>query len=124
MLSRLENFYEQQEIPLRSFMLAMSAFILIQDQAITNELKYGMPCFSYKGKMFCYLWFHKQYKQPYIGFVEGRLFEEPFLLQEKRSRMKIWLLDINEDLPIQQLTQLSQKALSFYKTGLIPVKRK
>ncbi len=124
MLSRLESFYEQQEDSLRSFMLAMSALILSQDQGITNELKYGMPFFSYKGKMFCYLWFHKKHRQPYIGFVEGWRFEAPFLLPEKRSRMKIWLLDMQEDLPIQQLEQLLQKALSFYKNGVIPVKHK
>lgn len=124
MLSQLENFYEQQEDALRSFMLAMRALILSQDAAITNELKYGMPFFNYKGKMFCYLWFHKKYRQPYIGFVEGWRFEAPFLIQEKRSRMKIWLLDMHEDLPIEQVTQLLQKALNFYKSGVIPVKYK
>ncbi|MBL7705081.1 MAG: DUF1801 domain-containing protein [Taibaiella sp.] len=124
MLAPLENFYEQQEDPLRSLMLAMRRLILSQDKEITNELKYGMPFFCYKGKMFCYLWFHKKYRQPYIGFVEGRLFEEPFLVQEKRSRMKIFLLDMHKDLPILPITQLLQKALSFYKNGVIPVKRK
>jgi len=124
MLSELENFYEQQEVPLRSFMLAMSTLILSQDHGITNELKYGMPFFSYKGRMFCYLRFHKKHRQPYIGFVEGGRFEEPFLLPEKRSRMKIWLLDMHEDLPIEQLAQLLQKALNFYKSGVISVKHK
>lgn len=124
MLAPLENFYERQEAPVRSLMLAMSRLILSQDQEITHELKYGMPFFCYKGKMVCYLWLHKKYRQPYMGFVEGRLFEEPFLVQEKRSRMKILLLDTHKDLPIQQITQLLQKALSFYKTGVIPVKKK
>lgn len=124
MLSRLADFYERQEEPVRSCMLAMKTLILAQDPDISNELKYGMPFFSYKGKMFCYLWFHKKYEQVYLGLVEGRRFEEPFLVQEKRSRMKILLLDMNNDLPVQEVTQLLQKALSFYKSGLIPVKRK
>ena len=78
-----------------------------------------MPFFSYKGKMFCYLWYHKKHKQPYIGIVEGHRFNEPFLLQEKRSRMKIMLLDPNEDLPIDSIKSILQKALDLYRSGEI-----
>ena len=38
--------------------------------------------FCYKGKMFCYLWVHKKNKQPYLCIVEGKYFDEPFLIQE------------------------------------------
>ena len=124
MISNLASFYERQDEPVRSCMLAVSALVLAQDEAITTGLKYGMPFFSYKGKMFCYLWFNKKYRKPYIGFVEGHRFEEPCLLQEKRSRMKIFLLDTDQDLPTGQIEPLLQKALSFYKSGMIPIKHK
>ena len=74
-----------------------------------------MPFFCFKGKMFCYLWFHKKLKQPYIGIVEGNRFEECFLLQENRSRMKIMLLDPNKDLPIKTIQNILQRAINFYK---------
>lgn len=60
----------------------MREIIFQQDKDVTNAWKYGMPFFGYKGKMYCYLWFHKKYKQPYIGIVEGKRFDEPFLIQE------------------------------------------
>ena len=80
-----------------------------------------MPFFCYKGKMFCYLWIHKKNKQPYIEIVEGKHFDESFLIQENRSRMKIMLFDVNEDLPLKNIEMTIQKAINLYKTGLIKV---
>ncbi len=65
--------------------------------------------------MFCYLWFHKKHKQPYIGIVEGGLFNEPFLIQEKRSRMKIMLIDQSKDLPVDEIKMVLDRALDFYR---------
>ncbi len=62
---QLDNFYLQQSEPTQGCLLALREIILKQDKNITAELKYGMPFFCYKGKMFCYLWVHKKYKQPY-----------------------------------------------------------
>lgn len=114
-MKELTEFYLKQEEPVKSTFLALRDLILAQDPGITHELKYGMPFFCYKGKMFCYLWTHKKYKQPYIGFVEGKLFDEPFMLQEKRSRMKIFLVDSDADLAVGQIGLLLRKALSFYE---------
>ena len=122
MMKELDNFYLQQDEPIKGTLLALREIILQQDKDITNAWKYGMPFFCYKGKMFCYLWFHKKYKQPYIGIVEGKRFDEPFLIQEDRSRMKIMLFDPNEDLPLQMIENILQKAINFYKTGQIKLK--
>lgn len=111
----VDHFYLQQTEPTKGTMLALREIIMRQDENITHELKYGMPFFCYKGKMFCYLWFHKKHQKPYIGMVEGGLFDEPFMIQEKRSRMKILLLDPNEDLPLEIIENVAQKALQFYK---------
>ena len=121
-MRELDNFYLHQDEPTKGTLLALREIILEQDKDVTNAWKYGMPFFCYKGKMFCYLWFHKKYKQPYIGIVEGNRFDEPFLIQEVRSRMKIMLLDPNEDLPLQTIENILQKAINLYKTGLIKIK--
>ena len=118
-MKELDNFYFQQDEPTKGCLLALREIILRQDSKITNTWKYGMPFFCYDGKMFCYLWFHKIYKQPYLGIVEGMRFEEPFLIQEKRSRMKIMLFDPNEDLPLDKIESLLKKAIDFYRTGEI-----
>jgi hypothetical protein len=121
MTKELDNFYLNQDEPNQSCLLALREIILSQDTNITNTLKYGMPFFSYKGKMFCYLWIQKKTNLPYIGIVEGKHFDEPFLIQENRSRMKIMLIDPLNDLPMAQITFILQKALQLYKTGQIKI---
>lgn len=123
MMKELDNFYLQQDEPIKGTLLALREIILQQDEVVTNAWKYGMPFFCYKGKMFCYLWFHKKHKQPYIGIVEGKQFDEPFLIQEDRSRMKIMLFDPNENLPLQTIENILQKAINLYKTGDIKIKK-
>jgi hypothetical protein len=122
-MNELDNFYFRQDEQTKNCFLSLKEIILRQDEKITNAWKYGMPFFCYEGRMFCYLWFHQTYKQPYIGIVEGMRFDEPFLIREKRSRMKIMLLDPNEDLPIQTIETLLQKAINFYRTGEIETKK-
>jgi len=114
-MKALDNFYFRQDEPIKSTLIALKEIILKQDKEITNEWKYGMPFFCYKGKMFCYLWVHKKYGQPYIGMVEGKHFDQTFLIQEKRSRMKIMLLDPARDLPVRAIKEILQQALDLYR---------
>ncbi|HVI46092.1 MAG TPA: DUF1801 domain-containing protein [Chitinophaga sp.] len=120
-MKALDNFYLRQDEPIKSIFFALQEIILSTDKDITHELKYGMPFFCYKGKMFCYLWTHKKHQQPYIGIVEGKYFEQSFLIQEKRSRMKIMLLDPEKDLPVKRIKSIIQQALKLYKTGVVRI---
>lgn len=114
MLTPLESFYLNQEEPLRGCFMALRDCILKQDEHITAEWKYKLPFFYFKGKMLCYLWIHKKYHQPYIGIVEGNRIAHPDLLQEKRARMKILLIDPERDLPIEKIGQILRAALALY----------
>jgi hypothetical protein len=116
-MSEIDNFYLRQEEPVKSCLLALRDIILSQNIEIVASLKYGMPFFSYKNKMFCYLWIHKKLHQPYIGIVEGKHFDLPELIQEKRSRMKIMLIDPDADLPIHTINMILHQALELYRTG-------
>jgi len=122
-MKALDNFYFRQDEPIKSTLIALKEIILKQDKEITNEWKYGMPFFCYKGKMFCYLWVHKKYGQPYIGMVEGKHFDQTFLIQEKRSRMKIMLLDPARDLPVRAIKEILQQALDLYRKGVVKQKK-
>lgn len=114
MLTPLDEFYLQKEEPLRGCLLALRDFILAFDKHITAEWKYKMPFFYYKGKMFCYLWFHKKYRKPYIGIVRSLHLQHPDLIQEKRAKMKIMLIDPEEDLPIDVLHDILKEARILY----------
>jgi len=121
-MKALDNFYINQEEPLRDCLLALREIILAQDPQVSHQLKYGMPFFSYKNKMFCYLWVHKKYKQPYLGIVEGKRIDHPGLIQEGRSRMKIMLFDPKDDLPLPIIETILQQSLALYKSGVIKTK--
>lgn len=121
-MNALDSFYFKQPSPQQEILLALKTIILSEDPHITNELKYGMPFFCYKGKMFCYLWTNKKTGQPYIGIVEGKHFNQPFLVQEKRSRMKIMALNPEEDLPIEIIRAIIQQAIDLYKQGVVKIK--
>jgi Domain of unknown function (DU1801) len=116
-----DSFYLQQNEPVKGCLLALREIILSQDKDVSSAWKYGMPFFCYKGKMFCYLWIHKKYRQPYIGIVEGKRFDHPALIIEKRSRMKIMLFDPDKDLPIKTIADILQQAINLYKTGEIKI---
>jgi uncharacterized protein YdhG (YjbR/CyaY superfamily) len=118
-MQEIDNFYFKKEEPIRECLLALREIILSQDKEITEAWKYGMPFFCFRGKMFCYLWFHKKHLQPYIGIVEGNRFDHPNLIIEKRSRMKIMLFDPNKDLPIETIKMILKKAINLYKSGEI-----
>ncbi|MBL7718340.1 MAG: DUF1801 domain-containing protein [Flavipsychrobacter sp.] len=118
-----DDFYQKLEEPNKSCFMALRDIIRMQDNDITHELKYGMPFFCYKGKMFCYLWTHKKTGQPYIGIVEGKHFDQPFLIQEKRSRMKVMMLDAEKNLPVKRIRGIIKQALDLYKKGVIKTVR-
>jgi len=122
-MSEKDNFYLKYNEPIRGCLLALKNIILLHDENITTEWKYGMPFFCYKGKMFCYLWVHKKQQKPYIGIVEGNKIEHPELIKEKRSRMKIILFDANNDLPLNTINFILQQAIDLYKTGIIKIKK-
>lgn len=114
-MEKMDHFYLDREEPIKSCLLALREIILRQSPEISATWKYGMPVFCFRGKMFCYLWVHKKLGQPYLGIVEGKHFDQPFLIQEKRSRMKIMLFDPEEDLPLETIESILQQALKLYQ---------
>jgi hypothetical protein len=114
MLSDLDHFYLQQEEPTRSCLLAMKEMILKYNPLITHEWKYKLPFFCYKGKMLCYIWFHKKFKKPYLGFYNGFLIKNGELIAEDRSRIKIFLFDVEIDLPVKKLNAILKEAIYIY----------
>ncbi len=122
-LKSLDNFYANQNEPCKSCLLALCKIILQQDKNITSALKYGMPFFMYKGKIFCYLWIDKKANEPYLGIVEGSLVHHPLLVQGKRARMKIIQFNASKDLHIKTINGILTQALNLYRNGIIKTKK-
>lgn len=119
MIKEIDNYYLNKEEPNKSCLLALRITILKQDSHITEIQKWGMPCFCYKKKMFCYLWTDKKTNEPYILMVEGKHLTHPELEAGNRSRMKIFRVNPNKDLPLKTIENILQKSLDLYKTGII-----
>jgi hypothetical protein len=115
MLRPIDNYFLQKEEPVKSCLQFLREHILSRDNNITEAWKYGMPMYCYKGKMFCYLWVHKKLLLPYIGIVEGKKIDHPDLVQEKRARMKILLLDPSKDIPVRKINAILKEVLALYK---------
>lgn len=113
------TFYFDKPEPQKGCLLAMRDIVLGMDVNISETTKYGMPCFCYKEKMFCYLWMDKKTLEPYFLMVEGKHLSHPNLEAGNRARMKIFRVDPNADLPITDIDTLMNKALDLYRNGTI-----
>lgn len=123
MQQELEQYYLNKEEPVKGCLLALRKLIMQQDANITETRKYGMPCFCYYKKMFCYLWTDKKTGEPYILFVEGNHLEYPELETGSRARMKIFRVNPDKDIPLAVVTRLLQAALNLYRNGIVPFKK-
>ena len=113
--NRIETFYMSLEEPLRGTLLFLREHILASHSQLNETWKYGMPFFCFGKKMFCYFWFDKNDRsRPYIGFAEGYRMEHPLLEQGKRKRMKIMRFEHEGDLPVEELNEILEQALTFY----------
>ncbi|MBX2923559.1 MAG: DUF1801 domain-containing protein [Chitinophagaceae bacterium] len=115
MLRPIDVFFLEKEEPVKSCLLFLREFIPTLDKRITEEWKYRLPFYYLNGRMFCYLWIHKKYKQPYIGIAEGNKLNHPDLLQEERARMKILLIDPQKDIPVKKIKLILKEAIALYK---------
>ncbi|HRK52612.1 MAG TPA: DUF1801 domain-containing protein [Cyclobacteriaceae bacterium] len=119
----IDNFYINQNEPNKSCLLTLREIILNLDSNISTTWKYAMPFFCYKGKMFCYLRLDKKTNEPYIGIVEGNRIGHPLLEKGNRKRMKVMRINPNDDIDIAMINQVLNKALDFYRKGIIKTKK-
>lgn len=122
MIQDINHYYLSKEEPNKGCLLVLRTLILEQDEQITETRKWGMPCFCYRQKMFCYLWTDKKTNEPYILMVEGKHLHHPQLEAGNRSRMKVFRVDPYEDIPIETISLLLTEALDLYRNGTIQLK--
>lgn len=114
MLRPIDNYFLQQDEPIKSCLQFLRQHILKFDKNFTETWQYGMPFYYYSDKRVCYLWVHKKFRQPYLGIVEGKMVSHPDLLQEKRARMKILLIDPAKNIPLRKINTILKEAISLY----------
>jgi len=122
MIPESDNYYLSKDEPNQGCLLALRRMILDYDNNITESIKWGIPCFSFKNRMFVFLSIDKQTKYPYLLWVEGNRLSHPLLEQGKRAKMKVFHVAPNKDIDVLTLKIILKEAISFYKKGLIKTK--
>ena len=115
MLRPIDNWYLNKEEPIKSCLQSLRTIILRQKAPITEAWKYSMPFFCIGGEIVCYLWVHKKHGKPYLGIVEGEKINHPDLIEEKRARMKILLIDPAKNLPVKKIETILKETFALYK---------
>lgn len=114
MLREIDTFYLEQTEPNRSFMLGLRDYIRTYHEEITEEWKWKLPFFYYKGKPFCYVWKVQKTQQPYLCIAKSHLFEHFQLIQGNRKKMKALYFDVTKDIPVNLIDEIFQLAMEYY----------
>lgn len=113
----IDMYFLEKEEPARGCLLYLRNHVTGFDAGISEEWKYRMPMYCYKGKMLCYLWTNKKTGEPYIGIVDGNKIDRPELLMEKRNKMKILPVDPNAEIPIKLINSILSEAIGLRQNG-------
>jgi len=113
-MSDLELFYLKLEEPHKDQLLDLRQHVLQFDPNITEAWKFNMPFFLYKGNRFCYFRPDQKSGNYYMGFNDGKWIDHPVLEFEKRSRIKIFPLDPNAELPFEIIDSIIKAAIALY----------
>ena len=113
-MREIDHYFLRHEEPIKGYLMALRCLILTHNEKISEAWRYKMPFYLYEGKRFCYLWVHRKHKMPYIGIVNGSKIHYPELIKEKRTSMKILLLDPTKDVPLKKVKTLLKNLIRLY----------
>jgi hypothetical protein len=113
-MQELDLFYLQQDEPVKSCLMHLRQHILNYAPSISEAWKFNMPFFFYKGNRFCYFRMDQKSDMPYLGFNDGKWIDHPALTFEKRSRIKIFMIDPIVSLPLETLDSVLKAAIAIY----------
>ena len=114
-MKAIDNFYFEQEEPVKSCLLALKDIILKYNSEFEPRWYYRLPCFMYKKQIFCYLWVNKKTQLPYIAIGKGIKINHPDLIQEKRTFTKLMIVDPMKDIPVQKIHEVFDLAMALYQ---------
>lgn len=113
-MNEIDIFYLQPEEPEKNYLLSARKHILNYNKGMTEAWKFNMPFFLYKGNKICYFRLDQKSKRYYLGFTDGKWIDHPQLIFEKRSRIKIFMLDPAVDLPVGTINAILKIATGLY----------
>lgn len=110
----LSSFYLNKPEPVKGCLLALRDLILQFDLSIKETKRYGMPCYVYQDKPFCYIWTDKKSGHPYLLIVDGHQINHSALEQGDRKRMKVLPVHPEVDINLAVIDEVLTLAKQLY----------
>lgn len=104
-MNKIDQYYFNLDEPYQSLLLALRDLILSSDLNLKETIKYGVPCFTYRGKILCYNIKDKK-GLTYVLFNYGNFLHHPLLQSKGRKLMKSIDVPLNEDIPIESIYEV------------------
>ena len=111
----IDAFYEDQDEPNKSCLLALKHIIMDYNEHISSRWYYRLPCFMYQNKIFCYLWIDKKTQFPYIAIGKGVEIEHQDLIHGKRTFTSLLMVDPNKDIPVEKIHSIFDMVMELYE---------
>ncbi len=111
----IDAYFLEKEEPVKECLLFLRNYILKYDPLITELWHYQTPSYFYNGKKFGYLWADKKRRQPYLGIFNRVGIEHPLLVDEGRTHVKIFLINSENDYPVEAIDEILNAVATSYK---------
>lgn len=108
----LENYYLKHSEPIQGCLLALKSIILSVNKDVSHRRAYQIPFFYYKEKKLAFLWVNR--KQLLFGIVTDSSMFEPREGARRRNQYETIPIDLNEDIPVKEITELLLRQIKLY----------
>lgn len=101
----IDNYFLTLPEPEQAVLLFLHQF-LARDMMLEHQRKFNTPFYYYNGKWFAFLDYNKKKRSVHISFVKGNQLSHPKLLSEGRKQMKIYKINLEQDIDVKELTEI------------------
>ncbi|MGE5428371.1 MAG: hypothetical protein ACM3O8_10780 [Methylococcaceae bacterium] len=107
-----DEFYLKYKEPYQACLLALRYIVMMMDENITQEIRYQIPLFNYKGKKLAILWVSG--KKLLFGFVTDKSILPVINGKKPRNRYEMIEIDPNADIPKDMIIARLQQKIKLY----------
>jgi hypothetical protein len=101
----IDNYYLSLPEPEQSVLLFLHQFF-VNDMMLQHQRKFNTPFYYLDGKWFSFLDYNPKKRSIHISFVKGNEVSHPKLLSEGRKQMKIYKINPEKDININELKEV------------------
>ena len=109
----IDNYYLSLPEPEQSVLLFLHQFF-VNDMMLQHQRKFNTPFYYLDGKWFSFLDYNPKKRSIHISFVKGNEVSHPKLLSEGRKQMKIYKINPEKDIDINELKEVVSLLKKFY----------